>query len=83
MAKYRGEAGRTNGRNTCEVCGHAPQAEWHREVQDGQTVNIAPHGRNRVLVNDYMARRAGRPELAGKRLCPQCYGRLISAPANR
>ncbi len=79
---YRGSAAgrRQSG---CESCGRLPSEQTRAHRVNSVTIAVARHATNRVLVQEYYARKAGRPDLAGRRICNACWENLISRPMNR
>ena len=76
----------SQGRKTspaCEACGKAPDMEMLQHVDHGRHYGTRLHARNRVRIEAYYANKVNRPDLANKRLCPECANDLVFIPLNR
>lgn len=74
MALY-GEAMNARPRNlkaVCESCGKVSDPRWHRIGVAG-IYPAEQHAQTRRLVSPGTADYYKRPDLAGKRICPNCY----------
>lgn len=84
---YYGRKSNTRPRLTgrlCEVCGETPEMRWHKH-HDHSLLSIEKHSQNRIKIEAYYANHpnVNRPDLANKRLCPDCAETLVFQPMNR
>ena len=67
----------------CEGCGLAPVPRVHRHVDGGRTFAHVGHAQNRKRLDPWYAERGGEPHLAGKRICPACFARVLAVVNGR
>ena len=82
MARYDDSPGRKTS-PACDVCGKQPESRNHRHVDCGRAYDVRQHAQNRIKISTHYADWAQRPDLAGKRLCPDCAEALVFGPINR